>query len=245
MEGQLEKVGYDLGGQIKAGGIVADVEEGQQQGHHHIAQPGLLIEGRGEADGIEQAGGDDGADRHTAQEAHDGIIVDHIAGKQQDLSLGPVIFVSHDKHFIKNLATKILYVTEEGPEFFQGGYDYFEYKLEEKEAQWEIKRKEEKAKEKVVEEKKSGQLSHEEMKAKRNRIRNLEREIEKINAQMEASEKKLSELSTEMEKPEVYSNAAKITKVMKEKEALEAAMEELEMTWLEKNELLEAENAAL
>ena len=83
------------------------------------------------------------------------------------------------------------------------------------------------------------------MKAKRNRIRNLEREIEKINAQMEASEKKLSELSTEMEKPEVYSNAAKITKVMKEKEALEAAMEELEMTWLEKNELLEAENAAL
>ena len=158
---------------------------------------------------------------------------------------GTVIFVSHDKHFIKNLATKILYVTEEGPEFFQGGYDYFEYKLEEKEAQWEIKRKEEKAKEKVVEEKKSGQLSHEEMKAKRNRIRNLEREIEKINAQMEASEKKLSELSTEMEKPEVYSNAAKITKVMKEKEALEAAMEELEMTWLEKNELLEAENAAL
>ena len=158
---------------------------------------------------------------------------------------GTVIFVSHDKHFIKNLATKILYVTEEGPEFFQGGYDYFEYKLEEKEAQWEIKRKEEKAKEKVVEEKKSGQLSHEEMKAKRNRIRNLEREIEKINAQMEASEKKLSELSSEMEKPEVYSNAAKITKVMKEKEALEAAMEELEMTWLEKNELLEAENAAL
>ena len=33
--------------------------------------------------------------------------------------------------------------------------------------------------------------------------------------------------------------------IMKEKEALEAAMEELEMTWLEKNELLEAENAAL
>lgn len=158
---------------------------------------------------------------------------------------GTVVFVSHDKHFIKNLATRILYVTEDGPEFFQGGYDYFEYKLEEKEAQWEIKRKEAKAREKEAEEKKSGALSHEEMKAKRNRIRNLEREIERITSQMEEAENKIAELSSEMERPEVYSNASKITKVMKEKEELEAKLEELEMTWLEKNELLESENAAL
>ena len=51
---------------------------------------------------------------------------------------GTVIFVSHDKHFIKNLATKILYISEDGPEFFSGGYEYFEYKLEEKEARWKI-----------------------------------------------------------------------------------------------------------
>ena len=46
---------------------------------------------------------------------------------------GTVIFVSHDTHFIKNLATKILYLSDDKPEFFEGDYDYFAYKLEEKE----------------------------------------------------------------------------------------------------------------
>lgn len=158
---------------------------------------------------------------------------------------GTVVFVSHDKHFIKSLATRILYVTEEGPEFFQGGYDYFEFKLEEKESQWEVKRKEKKAEEKAKEEKKTGQLSHEEMKAKRNRIKALEREIEKINNEMENISEKISKLEKEMEDPNVYSNAQKITKVMKEKEELESRLEELELEWFEKNENLEAENGTL
>ncbi|MBO8436763.1 MAG: ABC-F family ATP-binding cassette domain-containing protein, partial [Spirochaetes bacterium] len=37
---------------------------------------------------------------------------------------GTVIFVSHDRHFIRSLATRILYLSPEGPEFFDGDYNY-------------------------------------------------------------------------------------------------------------------------
>ena len=55
---------------------------------------------------------------------------------------GTVVFVSHDTHFIKNLATRILYLSDDRPEFFEGDYDYFAYKLEEKEARFLEKEKE-------------------------------------------------------------------------------------------------------
>ena len=158
---------------------------------------------------------------------------------------GTVIFVSHDKHFIKCLATKILYITEDGPEFFQGGYDYFEYKLEEKEARYEVKRSRTKESEKAKEERKPGQLSHDQMKAKRNRIKALERELDKASLRMEEIAKSIEALEREMEDPAVYSNGARITKVIAEKESLQAELENLEMEWLMKSEELENENETL
>lgn len=150
---------------------------------------------------------------------------------------GTVIFVSHDKHFIKNLATRILYISQDGPEFFTGGYDYFEYKLEEKEAQWRVERNKEK--EKVVTKPVS---SYQEMKAKRNRIRTLEKELEAISKEMEKLESEIALLVAQTEKSEVYSVVEKINAVMKEKEEKENVLAEKEETWLEKSEELEALN---
>ena len=150
---------------------------------------------------------------------------------------GTVIFVSHDKHFIKNLATRILYISQDGPEFFTGGYEYFEYKLEEKEAKWKVERSKEKEK---VEEKPTS--SYQEMKAKRNRIRSLEKELESISKEIESIEKDISLLTKETEKSEVYSVPEKIKHVMNKKQEKEKALEEKEELWLEKSEELEALN---
>ena len=92
---------------------------------------------------------------------------------------GTVIFVSHDRHFIKSLATRILYLTEEGPEFFDGDYDYFEYKIAEKEAQFQVRKPEKAAAQSAV------SSSHQENKARRNRIRSLERQSEELLARIE------------------------------------------------------------
>ena len=45
---------------------------------------------------------------------------------------GTLVFVSHDVDFIKQLATRILHVTPNGYELFEGDYEYFSWKLEER-----------------------------------------------------------------------------------------------------------------
>lgn len=146
---------------------------------------------------------------------------------------GTLIFVSHDKHFIKNLATRILYLAEDGPEFFEGDYDYFSYKLEEKEAKYAVAKTSE-SKEEVTEQ----ALSYEQQKAKRNKLKALEREIEKLFEQIEASDKELKRLEEEINKSENYTNIDKITKLLKQKSEIEAKKEEDELLWLEKSEEL-------
>ena len=150
---------------------------------------------------------------------------------------GTVIFVSHDKHFIKNLATKILYISEDGPEFFSGGYEYFEYKLEEKEARWKIERKAKSAP--PAQEKKAGERSFEEQKARRNKAKSLEKEMDRISKEMEELEMKIKEMEEESLKVEVYSVSARIKEVLAKKESYEKELEEKENLWLEKSQELE------
>ncbi len=45
---------------------------------------------------------------------------------------GTIVFVSHDAYFIKALANRILYLSADSPEFFNGDYDYFEWKMDQR-----------------------------------------------------------------------------------------------------------------
>ncbi len=148
---------------------------------------------------------------------------------------GTVIFVSHDKHFIKNLATRILYISDEGPVFFDGDWDYFERKLEEKEAEWLLKKKDTKTDK--TENPASLYLAQ---KTKKNKINSLNREIEKIEEQIDMIEKEIKILDEESENVLVYSDAEKIRKVLFAKEEKEKEIKKLEEEWLIKLEEKEA-----
>ena len=148
---------------------------------------------------------------------------------------GTVIFVSHDRHFIKNLATRILYLSEDGPEFFDGDYEYFEYKIAEKEARYQIKAEK-------TPQKSQGALSHEETKQRRNRIRALEREVEKLSGELDDLNSEMSVLDEDIAKPENYSVAARISKLMERKEELGKRISEKEDEWLMRSAELEAMN---
>ena len=141
---------------------------------------------------------------------------------------GTVIFVSHDRHFIKNLATRILYLSEDGPEFFDGDYSYFEYKIEEKEK----KLAEESHTKKKAKDEPKKEVSREEANQRRNRLKTLERTAEKLLAEIETLSSSIEELDTEIAKPENYSDAAKITKLLSEKEKLEKSVSEKENEWM-------------
>lgn len=115
---------------------------------------------------------------------------------------GTIIFVSHDRYLLNRLATRILEITPDSVESFNGGFDeYMEVKRSKQlaeEKQLEAQ-KAEKARQEAAEKSVKAYRSKEQRSAdakKRNRIRELEKEIEKLEAEMQA-------LQEEMASPEV------------------------------------------
>ena len=115
---------------------------------------------------------------------------------------GTIIFVSHDRYLLNRLATRILEITPNSVRSFNGGFDeYMDVKRENQlaeEKQLEAQ-KAEKAKQEAAEKAVKVYRSKEQRSAdakKRNRIRELEKAIEKLEAEMQS-------LQEEMASPEV------------------------------------------
>ncbi|MGD1822395.1 MAG: ABC-F family ATP-binding cassette domain-containing protein [Pleomorphochaeta sp.] len=150
---------------------------------------------------------------------------------------GTMIFVSHDTYFIEHLANRILYLSDDSPVFFEGDYNYFRYKLEEKEKYEEAENNT--ALETIVKVESKGALSYKAQREKNNKINKLKRDNEKLLIENETITSKIEKLEIEMSKEEVYSVAEKINKVINEKEKLEKQLEINEEIWLEKEEELQ------
>ena len=149
---------------------------------------------------------------------------------------GTVIFVSHDKHFISHLATRILYLNGKEREEYIGNWDYFNFKLKEKEARFLESGKDREKEEKTVQ-----KSDYENDKARKNRRKKLERELEAIEERIAELEESLKALEEESMRSEVYSNASKITRVMEEKRKKEDEKAQEEERWLLITEALEIE----
>ncbi|MCH3916479.1 MAG: ABC-F family ATP-binding cassette domain-containing protein [Spirochaetia bacterium] len=151
---------------------------------------------------------------------------------------GTMIFVSHDTYFIEQLATRILYLSEDAPQFFEGDYGYFARKLDEKE-RWEEK-------EDTPDKQSTKQaLGYKETKEKNNRMKKLQRENELLLSQDEVLQQKIDKVSQDMSKSENYSDATKITKLMEDKQKLEKELKEKEDLWLKQEEEIEELQAEL
>ncbi len=144
--------------------------------------------------------------------------------KQYD---GTMVFVSHDSYFIEHIATKILYLTEDNPpELFDGDYEYFVYKLEQKE---KVEDKRASEKEPVIQ---KAALSYKEANRKKNRLTTLRRQSEELLKAHDILLEKIQSTEDRMALVENYSNAEKITALVQQKENLHAALEQEEESWL-------------
>lgn len=151
---------------------------------------------------------------------------------------GTVVFVSHDRHFIKSLATRILYLTEDGPEFFDGDYDYFEYKIKEREERFLLRKQEERKET----EKPKAAVSHADLKARRNRIKAMERECERLLGDIDKLNGKVAQIDDDLALPENYSVPARINALLSDKEKAEEEIARAEERWLELSSELEELN---
>lgn len=111
---------------------------------------------------------------------------------------GTIIFVSHDRYLLNKLATRIIEITENSVESYNGGFDDYTSLKREREAAEQIiaeREKQEKAKQ-LVEEKKVKSYRTKEQRAsdvkKRNRVKELENEIKRLETEMAAIQEELT-----------------------------------------------------
>lgn len=158
---------------------------------------------------------------------------------------GTVVFVSHDKGFIQDLATRVLELKadEEGLKpsrirNFPGTYDYYLYRIEQEEA--EDKNGAVGKTDNTNPSKTSANLSYEEQKRLRSERRKLEKEEERLLNEIEKCETEIAENEALLAEPEVYSNGEKSKAVQKKIEELRSRAEELSESWAEAASKLEA-----
>lgn len=159
---------------------------------------------------------------------------------------GTIIFVSHDAYFIKAIADRILYLSEDSPMLIEGDYDYFEYRmsthlgLDVKEAKPQMHMS-------IQEEnrafKDSFGFTSQEDRALANRKRNqrqkLKREADALLEKTGQLELRIAEIKALMNIAENYSDPLKITKLSAELGELERQKEETEELWMLRTEELE------
>lgn len=155
---------------------------------------------------------------------------------------GTLIFVSHDRGFIEDLATRVLELRYEGKKdgswrVFPGDFRYYTERLAQEaglQAKTEALDKNQQEKKAPKEQNASEQkVFREEQKKAQSDRRKKERELEKLEADIKALEEQKAALEKQLSLPEVYTDGAKAKAVQQESEAVSAALEK-------KNELWEA-----
>lgn len=112
---------------------------------------------------------------------------------------GTIIFVSHDRYLLNKLATRIIEITENSIESYSGGFDDYIAVKREKEAAEQLlldREKQEKAKQAAEEKNVKAYRSKEQRAAdakKRNRIKELENEITRLEDEMSVIQQELTD----------------------------------------------------
>ena len=151
---------------------------------------------------------------------------------------GTVVFVSHDRGFIEQLATRVLELKPGEFKIFPGDYVYYLEQTGQMETKGEISVSDNTKVEAVEETASKTKLSWEEQKKKDAERRKIEREVEKLEKEIEELEAKKAELDAKMGDPAVYSNGEKAKAVQREIDEVAAKIEEVTAKWEEASEKL-------
>lgn len=141
---------------------------------------------------------------------------------------GTVFYVSHDRYFINQTATRILDLTNQSVVNYIGDYDYYLEKKDELTAKYApAKESDIQVQTQTTESKVSWQQQKEEQAQKRKR----ENELKKTEKRIEELETRDKEIDDTLVLPDVCTNVAKCTELSREKEAIAKELETLYEKW--------------
>ena len=143
---------------------------------------------------------------------------------------GTVFYVSHDRYFINQTATRILELTNLAVVNYIGDYDYY---LDKKE---ELTEKYAPVKEQAIETTQAevpseGKLTWQQQKEEQARKRKQENELKKIEKRIDELETRDKEIDETLVLPDVCTNVGKCAELSREKDKIQEELEELYEKW--------------
>lgn len=147
---------------------------------------------------------------------------------------GTVLFVSHDRYFINQVATDILALDQTGAQHFVGNYDDYLIELAK-----QAGAADDTVTTTVSVEKQHAQKSFQQSKEQQKQLRKLARVVEEYETQMNELETRQTAIETEMAQPELASDGVKLADLQKELDHLTAQLGQVEENWTTAAESLE------
>lgn len=141
---------------------------------------------------------------------------------------GTLLFVSHDRYFINELANNIFHITQNGNELFRGDYQYYLEKLEQREA---ISRYEQEDIQ-STETAKDDQYYVNQKQLKKEK-RKLERQLEEIENNISTYEEQISDYEHQLTLPEIFNDIEKSNEINNLRVEAERLLEENMEKWEE------------
>ena len=152
---------------------------------------------------------------------------------------GTVFFVSHDRYFINQTATRILELTGETVVNYIGNYDYYLEKHDQMVALY-VKKPEDEAQTEASVKETAQKVDWQTQKAEQARIRKIENALKKAEEKIAELEDKIASIDAECAKPEVAVNSAKLGELTKQQSEYQEELEKQYEVWEELSMELDA-----
>lgn len=143
---------------------------------------------------------------------------------------GTLLFVSHDRYFINELANKIISVRDGHAKIYNGNYSYYlDEKAKQAYALQEVKA--EQTESTTSANQNQGKLSYQEQKARDSQKRKLERAVSDAEARIEKLENEEQEIQTEMANPDIAASFEKLGPLQEKLSAVQEQLDQANTDW--------------
>lgn len=150
---------------------------------------------------------------------------------------GTVLFVSHDRYFLNQVATDILNMSSTGITHSQGNYDDFVNETS------TLSQNEDKTTNpsttQTSSKKSAGQQSYQASKQNQRARRKIQREVDKFEQEMDSLQAKHDQIEQQMSAPEVATDIAKLSDLQKQLDECQQQLDQAEENWTDAAERLE------
>ncbi|MGP3291925.1 ABC-F family ATP-binding cassette domain-containing protein [Lactobacillus gasseri] len=145
---------------------------------------------------------------------------------------GTLLFVSHDRYFINELANKIISVRDGHAKIYNGNYSYYlDEKAKQAAAAQEAEAQTAEAETTPAASQNKGKLSYQEQKARDSQKRKLERAVSDAEAKIEKLEAEEKEIQTEMANPDIAASFEKLGPLQEKLSTVQKQLDQANNDW--------------